>query len=187
MIEFDPSKGKVSSYKMGTPGRLSSDIKKIASGVKFQVSFKTGSSNPSSSLRASFTKGGDAKSAGTHYESYKDFIDIPTFRELVYETLAEDEVSGKFLTEGYEQLDEFAMLDKAWQSVKKLSGGAKRAANWLKRVLYALIEKVTQTFAKIKEMGERAWEAMMGFLGMEIDKARISTPVKFNEFMWKGM
>ena len=50
-----------------------------------------------------------------------------------------------------------------------------------------LVDVCDAVESKIKEMGERAWGAMMGFLGMEIDKARIATPAKFNEFMWKGI
>jgi hypothetical protein len=187
MIEFNPDKGDVITYKLGSsPSKMSSDVKKIASGVKFAVTFKTGQGNPSSSFRAAFTKKGDAKEAGTYVESYEEYSHIPTFKELVYETLAEDNIFSGLLTENYKQLDEFAMLDKAWKSVTKLAGNAKKAFNWLKRVLWTLLDKVTEAFKKIRELGERAWKGMMTFLNLEIDKAHIKTDPKFADFMWKG-
>ena len=187
MIEFNPAKGDVTTYKLGSsPSKMSGDVKKIATGVKFAITFKTGQGNPSSSFRAAFTKKGDAGQAGTHVESFEEYSRIPTFKELVYETLAEDYIFSGLLTEDYKQLDEFAMLDKAWKAVKKLSGNAKRAFNWLKRVLWALLDKVTEAFKKIRELGERAWKGMMAFLNLEIDKARIATPGEFAGFMWKG-
>ena len=187
MIEFNPAKGDVTTYKLGSsPSKMSGDVKKIATGVKFAITFKTGQGNPSSSFRAAFTKKGDAGQAGTHVESFEEYSRIPTFKELVYETLAEDNIFSGLLTEDYKQLDEFAMLDKAWKAVKKLSGNAKRAFNWLKRVLWALLDKVTEAFKKIRELGERAWKGMMAFLNLEIDKARIATPGEFAGFMWKG-
>jgi len=186
MIEFDPKRGGVTTYKLGSsPSKMSSDVKKIATGVKFAVTFKTGTGNPSSSFRGIFTKGGKAKEAGTQVESFLEYSRIPTFRELVYETLAEDGISSKFLTEDYEQLDEFAMLAKAWKSVKNLAGNAKRAFNWLKRVLWALLDKITKAFKKIRELGERAWKGMMDFLNLEIDQARIKADPTISYFMWK--
>ena len=66
--------------------------------------------------------------------------------------------------EDYYQLDEFAALDKAWGVVKKIAGGAKRAFNWLKRVLWALLDKVKAAMTKIRKLGERALEAVTNFL-----------------------
>ena len=107
---------------------------------------------------------------------------MPTLRDLVFETLEED--GTLLLTEENLQLDEWALVQKAFDKVKrrasKMKGWVedkvKGAMNWLKGFVELLLKKVKQVLSKIVELGKKALHALLKFFGFEPRNASSSGP-----------
>ena len=107
---------------------------------------------------------------------------MPTLRDLIFETLEED--GTILLTEEYLQLDEWALVQKAFDKVKKraskmrgwVQDKAKDAMNWLKGFIELLLKKVSQALTKIVAMGKKALHALLHFFGFEPKDAASSGP-----------
>ena len=102
--------------------------------------------------------------------------------DLVFETLEED--GTLLLTEENLQLDEWALVQRAFDKVKrgasKMKGWVedkvKGAMNWLKEFVELLLKKVKQALSKIVEMGKKALHALLKFFGFEPKNASGSGP-----------
>ena len=187
MIEFNPDKGSIVSYNIGniSRGSPSEDMRKLSSNVKVYAAFKTSGQNPYSSLRGSFKKSALSKTAGTTFESFLDYTAPVTFRDVVFEALAEDDLYGQFLTEETCQLDEFRAIENAWRKVRGIKKNATSALNWVKRLMYSIFQKVNKILKKIARMGSRAFGALLSFFGLEIANVRVTAPNELADFMWK--
>ena len=149
----------------------------MANQIDFYVSFKTGSKNPYSALR---TK--SAKQVKNEQFEFNNMDNMPTLRDLVFETLEED--GTLLLTEENLQLDEWALVQKAFDKVKrrasKMKGWVedkvKGAMNWLKGFVELLLKKVKQVLSKIVELGKKALHALLKFFGFEPRNASSSGP-----------
>jgi len=184
LVEFTESGTISKNYSIGTidglgDGQWSIDkeIIKMANQIDFYVSFKTGSKNPYSALRSKA-----AKQVKEEYTPFNNVDNMPTLRDLVFETLEED--GTLLLTEEYLQLDEWSLVQKAFDKVKRraskmrgwVQDKAKDAMNWLKGFIGLLLKKVSQALTKIVAMGKKALHALLHFFGFEPKDAASSGP-----------
>ena len=180
VIEFDPTKeGKstIAQYRefgdMSGKIVVSKDIVNLANKTDFYCSFKTGAKSPYTSLRTKERKEDERKSKSN--EQY----DIPTLRNLIIDHIESNELTKTFLPENFEQLDEFALLNRAIQGIKRGATRLKTTAkdmymNLTVRVtefLKGLYKKVFAVLDKIKKLAGKALHALMRFFGFEIDNA----------------
>ena len=185
VIEFDPTKeGKstIAQYRefgdMSGKIVVSKDIVTLANKTDFYCSFKTGAKSPYTSLRTKERKEDERKSKSN--EQY----DIPTLRNLIIDHIESNELTKTFLPENFEQLDEFALLNRAIQGIKR---GATRLKSTVKDMymnltvrvaefLKGLYKKVFAVLDKIKKLAGKALHALMRFFGFEIDNATSKGP-----------
>ena len=185
VIEFDPTKeGKstIAQYRefgdMSGKIVVSKDIVNLANKTDFYCSFKTGAKSPYTSLRTKERKENERKSKSN--EQY----DIPTLRNLIIDHIESNELTKTFLPENFEQLDEFALLNRAIQGIKRGATRLKSTAkdmymNLTVRVtefLKGLYKKVFAVLDKIKKLAGKALHALMRFFGFEIDNATSKGP-----------
>ena len=169
VVEFYPSKkqsGAIKKYKnMGN----SSEVTKLANETQFYCAFKTGKKDPYTSMRTKHVKN----------EEY-----IPTLRHLIIDHIESNDSTRMFLPENYEQLDEFALLSRAIQGIKKGASRLKTGVKdmWLnltdrvKIFLEGLFKKVSAALDKIKRLAGKALHALLEFFGFEVDKVDSSGP-----------
>ena len=184
LVEFTENGSISKNYSIGEVNGLGSgqwsigkEIANMANQIDFYVSFKTGSKNPYSALRSKA-----AKQVKEEYIPFKNIESMPTLRDLVLETLEED--GTLLLTEENLQLDEWALVQRAFDKVKrrasKMKGWVedkvKGAMNWLKEFVELLLKKVKQALSKIVEMGKKALHALLKFFGFEPKNASGSGP-----------
>ena len=184
LVEFTENGSISKNYSIGTIDGLGDgqwsigkEIANMANQIDFYVSFKTGSKNPYSALRSKA-----AKQVKEEYIPFKNIESMPTLRDLVFETLEED--GTLLLTEENLQLDEWALVQRAFDKVKrrasKMKGWVedkvKGAMNWLKGFVELLLKKVKQALSKIVEMGKKALHALLKFFGFEPKNASGSGP-----------
>ena len=184
LVEFTENGSISKNYSIGEVNGLGSgqwsigkEIANMANQIDFYVSFKTGSKNPYSALRSKA-----AKQVKEEYIPFKNIESMPTLRDLVFETLEED--GTLLLTEENLQLDEWALVQRAFDKVKrrasKMKGWVedkvKGAMNWLKEFVELLLKKVKQALSKIVEMGIKALHALLKFFGFEPKNASGSGP-----------
>ena len=184
LVEFTENGSISKNYSIGEVNGLGSgqwsigkEIANMANQIDFYVSFKTGSKNPYSALRSKA-----AKQVKEEYIPFKNIESMPTLRDLVFETLEED--GTLLLTEENLQLDEWALIQRAFDKVKrrasKMKGWVedkvKGAMNWLKGFVELLLKKVKQALSKIVEMGKKALHALLKFFGFEPKNASGSGP-----------
>ena len=162
LIEFDPNKGIIThNIKTGSPSKMSSSIKNMASATTFYCGFKTSKKNPYSTLRTRTSK----------FEEHN-----PTLNGLIIETLMKDLNMNyqSLLTEGYAFFTEEniieGLLDKAAEKLKSLGRSIK---NWFSNIVSKIIEGATKVFDKIVSLGKRAFEMLFNFLGLEMINASV--------------
>ena len=140
----------------------------MAARTNFYVSFKTGSKNPYSALRA------NVKAEETDFSDFDDFKGLPTLRDLVFETLKED--GTILLTEGYQELDEWALVRQAFDRVKKraskvkgwVQDKAETAMKWLGGFVKKLFEKVKKALKALVNLGAKAMHGLFNFFGVDL-------------------
>ena len=181
VMEFDPiGKSKITQYrefgKMG--GKVPivhKDIIDLSKKTQFFVAFKTAEKNPFSALRTKTIKAN---------EEFENIEDVPTLRNLIIDHIESNELTRTFLPENFEQLDEFALLNRAIQGIKKGASKIKSSVKDIylnltvrvKKFLSDLFKKVGIVLNKIKKLAGRALHAVLKFFGFEIDKATSSGP-----------
>ena len=64
-----------------------------------------------------------------------------------------------------EQLNEFQMLNKLWKQTK---GVAKSVAAGAKKIISAIMKRMSAAFKWIKKQGRRLMDAVLNFFGLDI-------------------
>jgi len=149
LVEFDPS-GKITKH---LPMKKYSDAKPLASKTKFIVGFKTAGSNPFSSFRA-ITK--------EH--------NISSFKQIVTEELKKSGFKSLIL-ENNEQLNEFKMFSNLIGRIKNVSGEIKLK---LKNVYNSIMTRIKKVLNKIKTLGSKMFDAICGFIGIQVQSINAS-------------
>jgi len=162
LIEFDPVKGIIThNIKTGTPGNMSGQMKSMAAATSFYVNFKTSKINPYSALRTRTGK----------FEEHN-----PTLNGLIIETLMKDlnVDTQSLLNEGYAFFTEEKIIeglfDKAFSSLKKLGKSIK---NWFSNIVSKIVEGAQKVFKRVKGLGQKAFEVLFDFLGVEMSNANV--------------
>ena len=162
LIEFDPKKGTIThNIDTGSPKSISSGIKSMASATTFYCAFKTSKRNPYSTLRTRTGK----------FEEHN-----PTLNGLIIETLMKDlnVDTQSLLNEGYAFFTEEKIIeglfDKAISSLKKIGRSVK---NWFSNIISKIVEGAKKVFNKIVNLGEKAFEVLSNFLGIEMTSANV--------------
>ena len=91
---------------------------------------------------------------------FDNIDDMPTLRHLIIDHIESNESTRMFLPENFEQLDEFALLKRAIQGIKRGASRLKTSAKELylnltvrvKKFVEGLIEKVGMVLDKIKKL-----------------------------------
>ena len=149
LVEFDPS-GKITKH---LPMKKYSDAKPLANKTKFIVGFKTAGSNPFSSFRA-ITK--------EH--------NISSFKQIVTEELKKSGFKSLIL-ENNEQLNEFKMFSNLIGRIKNVSGEIKLK---LKNVYNSIMTRIKKVLNKIKTLGSKMFDAICGFIGIQVQSINAS-------------
>ena len=74
------------------------------------------------------------------------------------------------LTEEFQQLDEFAILNNL---SKKLKDVASSVRNTVQKVWKAIIERLKKALAMIARLGKKALSSLRRFFGLEIQQVRL--------------
>ena len=109
---------------------------------------------------------------------------MPTLRHLIIDHIESNELTRTFLPENFEQLDEFALLNRAIQGIKRGASRVKSSVKDMylnltvrvKNFVEGLIEKVGMVLDKIKKLAGKALHALLKFFGFEVDKVTSSGP-----------
>ena len=180
IMVFDAETGTKNVFEdLGdSPTSISKYIKGYAGRTKFYVSFKSSGKNPAGVLRTKTVK------------QVRESIDY-NYLDVLRETLEEDEIGSGILTEANEQLDEFALLKKAWDKaktgVKKTGKEVKRVADfykkqvvkgyeWLSNFMKKYLAKVNMILDKMVTLGKNALRAILNFFGIVPSSVDFSEP-----------
>jgi hypothetical protein len=176
-MEFNADNGKVSKFIEVTSDGKSSGLKEnpsvgskvigISSKVKVYAAYKSGGGNPYSTLRLGLT------------EDNKTFETTSTLAGIIREEIINDKICN-MLVEDIHQLDEFAIVKKAFGKLKKMGKDIKI---WFNNLLTRILEKVKVVFDKIKNMGSKMYEALFGFLNITVSKVKASIPKDIEGFI----
>jgi hypothetical protein len=93
---------------------------------------------------------------------------IPSLKTILMEEIAKEQM---LLSEDYEQLDEFAILNKLSQT---LSGAVSKVKDVAVRVWKQIIERIKKALAMIKKLGKKAMSSLRRFFGLDISNAKIT-------------
>ncbi len=183
VVEFDPSKKQSGAIKKFKDLRNPTEINNLVNETDFYCAFKTGAKNPYTAMRTKFVKDEKRSNKNEQFE-FDNIDDVPTLRNLIIDHIESNELTRTFLPENFEQLDEFALLNRAIQGIKrgatKLKAGAKELyLNLIVRVknfVEGLVEKVGMVLDKIKKLAGKALHALLKFFGFEVDTVTSSGP-----------
>jgi len=179
-VEFSADNGEVTQFYQVTPGgtkdglknpAVSSDVKSIAKKVKLYVGWKTPAGGPHSAFRVGLTN------------SYQEIQELPTLKTLIHNELLNDKIANAVLKEDIYQLDEFAIISKTINKLKKIGRSAKM---WTTNLIKKIAQKVKKTLNKIKKMGSRVFEGLFKFLGIEIKSVKVNLPKDVEQFAFKS-
>jgi len=150
LVTFKESGGIADHMPMYNPDKAGGIL---AKGNSFYVSFKSSSGSPPYlSLRSKKVK----LTAG--YQ--------PTFADIIQEECSKERAGMKVLYESrIEQLNEFQMLNKLWKQTK---GVAKSVAAGAKKIISAIMKRMSAAFKWIKKQGRRLMDAVLNFFGLDM-------------------
>ena len=166
--------GGLSKNLSGTP-KLSSELKLKAKGIKVYSAFKSSGVKPYSVLRL----------AGDDHTRDKETLIPATLDDIIREEILLDEdikSLGLNLTEEIVRLDEFALLRSVFG---KLKGIGKDATKWLTDFFKKVGQKVKGAIKGIMKLGEKMFEGLFQFLGIEITKVTTTVPSELADFVNK--
>lgn len=176
-MEFDADKGRVSKViqvtsdgknKFGTSPTVGAPVVSISKKVKVYAAFKSAGGNPQSTLRL-----------GVVGEDNKSFTEITTLAGIIKEEVMNDKICNMLVEDIY-QLDEFAIIKKAFSKLKKIGKDAKL---WFNSLLTRIMERVKKVFEHIKNMGAKMYEGLFGFLNIKVDKVKANMPKELEGFI----
>jgi hypothetical protein len=176
-MEFNADKGTVSKFiEVTADGRSSgltdnpsvgSKVIGISSKVKVYAAYKSGGGNPYSTLRLGLA------------EDNQSFDETLNLAGIIREEIINDKICNMLVEDRY-QLDEFAIVKKAFGKLKKMGKDVKI---WFGNLLTRIMERVKVVFDKIKNMGSKMYEALFGFLNIKVDKVKASMPKELEGFI----
>ena len=188
-ITFNPDKATVERIDITTGGKskglgddpsVGTDLTKKSKNVKLYAAWKSSGNNPYSSLRVAFKKHKNEVIVDNESVDVNCTIDS-IIREQIL--LDEDVKSlGLNLTEDIVQLDEFALIKSLW---KKMKDVGKNASKWINGLFKKVFARVKKVLAAIAKLGEKMFQFLFRFLGIEPDKVTVSAPSDIEYFFNK--
>jgi len=172
-VEFNADTGAITKSipvtidgksNFGTP-TVSKEVESISKKIKIFSAWKTGDGSPASVLRALPEE-------------------ADTFRGIILKELYNDDITNKVminLNEEIEQLDEFAIINKVFNKLKKLSSKAK---SWLTNLFKKIMVKVKAALEKIKKMGAKLFEKLFEFFNIALVKVKEKFPSDIQGFIY---
>ena len=172
-VEFNPDTGAITKNipvtsdgksNFGNDPKVSKEVESISKKLKIFAAWKTGDGSPASVIRA-FPEGTD------------------TFRGIILNELRNDKIANSAvnLNEEMEQLDEFAIIRKAFNKIKSLTSKAK---TWLSNLFAKIMKKVKAALEKIKQMGVKLFEKLFEFFNIAISAVKESFPSDLHGFIY---
>jgi hypothetical protein len=173
-VEFNPDTGAITKNipvtpdgksNFGSKPKVSSEVESISQKIKIFAAWKTAVGEPASVLRALPEE-------------------TDTFRGIILNELRNDKVVNKVITnlnEEMEQLDEFAIIRKAFNKVKGLTS---KATTWLNNLFVKIMKKVKAALEKIKQMGAKLFEKLFEFFNIAISAVKESFPSDLHGFIY---
>jgi len=183
-VTFDDAKWDISTINVtdgglsknlsGTP-KLSSELKSKARGIKVYSAFKSSGTKPYSVLRL----------AGDDHTRDMETLIPATLDDIIREEILLDEdikSLGLNLTEDIVRLDEFALLRSIFGKLKNIG---KDATKWLTDFFKKVSQQVSKALSGIMKLGNRLFEGLFQFLGIEITSVKASVPSELADFVNK--
>lgn len=178
-LEFDPKTGGVSKFIEVTSGgrsnglsatpSVSGDVISISSKVKVYAAWKSGAGSPYSVLRLGIS------------EDNKSVQELPTLASIIREEVKSDNIANMLLEESIVQLDEFAIIKRTMNALKRIGKDTKL---WFTSLLERIMKRVQAVVEKIKKLGANMYEGLFGFLGIEIGSVKDSIPSDIAGFVY---
>ena len=183
-VTFDADNGGITTIPVTSDGKSSgltgtptpsSELISKAKSVKVYSAWKSSKGNPYSTIRVS------------GYDPTKpDKIPLLdcTLDSIIKEELKNDEIANQVhttLNEELVMLDEFKIIKKV---ISKLQSIGRNAINWLQGFFKKVMKKVKMVFARIKQMGEKMFDALFEFLGIEISSVKESVSKELQGFIY---
>ena len=156
---FDPNKRNLKNVLfLDSPKKAG---QKLANGNQFYVSFKSSAGSPP---YLAFRSKKKSKKAMQQTVSEAG---IPSLKTILMEEIS----NYGMLTEEFQQLDEFAILNNL---SKKLKDVASSVRNTVKKVWKAIIERLKKALAMIAKLGKKALSSLRRFFGLDMSNATLS-------------
>ena len=89
---------------------------------------------------------------------------------------------GLNLTEDVIELDEIALLKSVYSKMKNIGKDAKK---WVSGFFKKLMAQVNKVLSSIEKLGERMFEGLFQFLGIEITDVSANIPSELSDFVNK--
>lgn len=189
-ITFNPDKATVervditpngTAKGLGGNPKVGADLTKKSKSVKLYAAWKSSGKNPYSSLRVAFKKHKNEVIVDKN-----ESVDVNcTIDSIIREQILLDEdvkSLGLNLTEDIVQLDEFALIKSLWKKMKDVGKNASKWINGLFSKVFAQVKKVLSAIAKL---GEKMFQVLFNFLGIEPTKVTTSVPSDIEYFFNK--
>lgn len=181
-VTFNPDDGTVSKINVTADGgskglsgdtpTLSKELIKKSGQIKLYSAFKSSGTRPYSVLRA-------------HKEQTGDMLVDCTLDSLIRDQIMLDEdvkSLGLNLTEDVIELDEIALLKSVYSKMKNIGKDAKK---WVSGFFKKLMAQVNKVLSSIEKLGERMFEGLFQFLGIEITDVSANIPSELSDFVNK--
>jgi len=107
-----------------------------------------------------------------------------TLDSIIKDELKNDELANQVhttLNEELVMLDEFAIIKKV---LGKITSIGRNAMNWLQGFFQKVMKKVKMVFEGIKQMGEKMFDALFEFLGIEISSVKETVSKELQGFVY---
>jgi len=182
-VTFNPDNAGISSIKVTSDGKSgglggipkpSKGIISKAKSTKIYSAFKSSGNKPYSVIRASHD-----------YTTDQEWLVDCTLDSIIRDELLLDEdvkSLGLNLTEEIIELDEFALLKSVYKKLKQVGTNA---AKWITGFFKKIMEQVTKALNAIQKMGEKMFDALFQFLGIEISNVTASFDSEISHFVYK--
>jgi len=183
-VTFDSDDGAISLINVTSDGKSkglngeptpSKELIAKASKVKLYSAWKSSGTRPYSTLRVS----GD-----DHSKDKETLVDCTLDSIIRNEIMLDEDIKGLGLnlTEEVIALDEFALIKSV---IGKLKQVGKDSIKWVTGFFKKVSQQVNKVLKGIAKLGERMFEGLFQFLGIEITDVSATTPSEFTHFVNK--
>jgi len=157
---FNPDRGQLSNVLFLDSAESAGQ--KLANGNSFYISFKsTAGSHPYLSMRSK-------KKSKKAMQAAMTEAGIPSLKTILMEEIAKEQM---LLSEDYEQLDEFAILNTLSRQLTTASSNIKKV---VVNVWKGIIERIKKALAMIAKAGKKAMSSLRRFFGLDIASAKLT-------------